>query len=152
VLRIYCKSLVARMYEKFGTFLRIEVCVHRLKDLGPNKGLENLAALRTKLIAITDRLPAAEVDLLNVHVDFPLFERVAQPVAAGRREAAGIKIHDRRMLRLLGGAPAWRGQLAGWRTAEMHRAVREAFRLTPETYSLTQLRYDVRKLWGPRAP
>ncbi len=37
VLRIYCKSLVARMYEKFGTFLRIEVCVNRLKDLGLNK-------------------------------------------------------------------------------------------------------------------
>jgi hypothetical protein len=28
VLRIYCKSLVARMYEEFGTFLRIEVCVN----------------------------------------------------------------------------------------------------------------------------
>src|SRR3954462_7429457 len=56
VLRIYCKSLVARMYEKFGTFLRVEVCVNRLKDLGLNKGLENLPALRTKLIAITDRL------------------------------------------------------------------------------------------------
>jgi hypothetical protein len=33
VLRIYCTSLVARMYEKFGTFLRIEVCVHRLQDV-----------------------------------------------------------------------------------------------------------------------
>ena len=38
VLRIYCKSLVARTYEKFGTFLRVEVCVNRLKDLGLNKG------------------------------------------------------------------------------------------------------------------
>ena len=42
VLRIYCKSLVARMYEKFGTFLRLEVCVNRLKDLGLNKGLEQM--------------------------------------------------------------------------------------------------------------
>jgi hypothetical protein len=46
VLRIYCKSLVARMYEKFATFLRLEICVNRLQDLDLNKGLENLDALR----------------------------------------------------------------------------------------------------------
>ncbi len=56
VLRIYCKSLVARMYEKFATFLRLEICVNRLKDLGLNKGLDNLNALRRKLVAATDRL------------------------------------------------------------------------------------------------
>jgi hypothetical protein len=30
VLRIYCKKLVGRMYEKFSTFLRVEVCVNRI--------------------------------------------------------------------------------------------------------------------------
>jgi len=53
VLRIYCKNLVGRMYEKFSTFLRVEVCVNRMKDLGLNKGLENLERLRHKLVAIT---------------------------------------------------------------------------------------------------
>jgi len=48
VLRIYCKNLVGRMYEKFSTFLRVEVCVNRMKDLGLNKGLENLACLRLR--------------------------------------------------------------------------------------------------------
>ena len=37
VLRVYCKSLVARMYEKFSAFLRVEICVNRLHDLGLNK-------------------------------------------------------------------------------------------------------------------
>jgi hypothetical protein len=55
VMRIYCKNLVGRMYEKFSTFLRVEVCVNRMKDLGLNKGLENLECLRQKLVAITDR-------------------------------------------------------------------------------------------------
>src|ERR1051325_9951354 len=55
VLRIYCKNLVGRMYEKFSTFLRVEVCVNRMKDLGLNKGLENLERLRQTLVAITDR-------------------------------------------------------------------------------------------------
>jgi hypothetical protein len=146
VLRIYCKSLVARTYEKFGTFLRVEVCVNRLKDLGLNKGLEQLPALREKLIAVTDRLAGVEADLLNVHVDFPLFERLAKPVAAGRTKLPGIKIHDTRMLRLMEVLLHGGSQLAGWRTAQLYTAVREAFGITPTAYSLTQLRYDVRKL------
>ena len=146
VLRIYCKSLVARTYEKFGTFLRVEVCVNRLKDLGLNKGLEQLPALREKLIAVTDRLAGVEADLLNVHVDFPLFERLAKPVVAGRTKLPGIKIHDTRMLRLMEVLLHGGSQLAGWRTAQLHTAVLQVFGITPTAYSLTQLRYDVRKL------
>jgi len=146
VLRIYCKSLVARMYEKFGTFLRIEVCVNRVKDLGLNKGLENLPALRQKLVAITDRLAGVEADLLNVHVDFPVFERLAKPIATGPTKIPGIKIHDTRMLRLMEVLLHGGSQLAGWRSADIHRAVLEAFAIAPEAYSITQLRYDVRKL------
>jgi hypothetical protein len=146
VLRIYCKSLVARMYEKFGTFLRIEVCVNRLKDLGLNKGSEQLPALREKLIAVTDRLAGVEADLLNVHVDFPVFEHLAKPVAVGSTRIPGIRIHDTRMLPLMEVLLHGGSQLAGWRTADIHRAVLEAFALTPEAYSITQLRYDVRKL------
>jgi hypothetical protein len=146
VLRIYCKSLVARIYEKFGTFLRIEVCVNRLQDLGLKKGLDQLPALRQQRVAITDRLAGVEADLLNVHVDFPVFERLAKPVATGPTKIPGIKIHDTRILRLMEVLLHGGSQLAGWRTADMHRAVCEAFAITPEAYSITQLRYDVRKL------
>ena len=91
VLRVYCKSLVARLYEKFSTFLRLEICVNRLKDLGLNKGLKNLGALRTKLVTITARLADIEGELLNVHVDFPLFQRLALPVSSGKSKIPGIK-------------------------------------------------------------
>src|SRR5712691_11269641 len=125
-LATFCKSLVARMYEKFGTFLRIEVYVNRRKDLGLNKGLENLPALRQKLMAATDRLACVEADLLNAHVDFPMFERLAKPVAAGRTKIPGIKIHDTRMLRLMEVLLHGGSQLAGWRTAQIHAAVLQA--------------------------
>jgi hypothetical protein len=142
VLRIYCKSLVARMYEKFSTFLRLEICVNRMKDLGLNKGLENLPALRQKLVAATDRLAGFEAELLNVHVDFPLFQRLALPVTVGKTKMAGIKIQDTRMMRLME-VPLHAG---GWRTAQMHEAILAAFGLSAEAYSLTQLRYDLRKM------
>jgi len=146
VLRIYGKSLVARLYEKFSTFLRLEICVNRMRDLGLNKGLEQFDALREKLLAATNRLAVFEAELLNVHVDFPLFQRLALPIAVGQTKIPGIKIHDTRMMRvlevLLHGGP----QLLGWRTANIHTAVLAAFGLTCEHYSLTQLRYDLRKL------
>ena len=148
VLRIYCKSLLARMYEKFATFLRLEICVNRLKDLGLNKGLENLNALRQKLMAVTDRLAGFEADLLNVHVDFPLFQRLALPIPVGNSKIPGIKIQDTRMMRLMEVLLHGGSQLGGWRTAQIREAVLSAFSLQPETYSLTQVRYDLRKLKG----
>ena len=39
-------------------------------------------------------------------------------------------------------------QLGGWRTAQIREAVLSAFSLQPDTYSLTQVRYDLRKLKG----
>lgn len=37
-------------------------------------------------------------------------------------------------------------QIQGWRTADIHQAILSAFGLKPESYTLTQLRYDLRKL------
>ncbi len=56
-----------------------------MKDLGLNKGLENPGRLRQPLVAVTDRFAGFEAQSLNVHVDFPLFQRIALPVMAGRR-------------------------------------------------------------------
>jgi len=148
VLRIYCKGLVARLYEKFSTFLRLEICVNRMHDLGLKKGLENLPALRDKLVEVTDRLAGLEAELLNVHVDFPLFQRLALPVSVGKSKIPGIKIHDTRMIRLmevlLHGGP----QLAGWRTVHIRQSLQTAFSLSPQQYTLNQLRYDLRKMKG----
>jgi hypothetical protein len=148
VLRIYCKSLLARLYEKCATFLRLEVCVNRLQDLGRNKGLENLNALRQKLVALTDRLADFEAGLLNVHVDFPLFQRLALPIQVGRGKIPGIQIQDKRMMRLMELLLHGGSQLAGWRSTQIHESVRAAFGLTAEPYTLTQLRYDLRKMKG----
>ena len=146
VLRAYAKSAVARMYEKYSTFLRLEVCVNRVKDFGLNKGLENLEKLRQTLVAATDRFAGFEAQGLNVHVEFPLFQRLALPVTMGKTKIAGIKIHNTRILRLMEVLLHHATQIQGWRTADIHQAILSAFGLKPDTYTLTQLRYDLRKL------
>jgi hypothetical protein len=50
---------------------------------------------------VTDRLAGFEADLLNVHVDFPLFQRLALPIPYGRGKIPGTKIQDTRMMRLM---------------------------------------------------
>ena len=146
VMRIYCKKLVGRRYEKFSTFLRLEVCVNRMKDLGLNKGLENLQRLRQRLVALTDRFADFAAQSLNVHVDFPLFQRIALPVLTGKTKIAGIKIHDTRMMRLMEVLLRGGTQLAGWRSSDIHPAILTAFGLPADTYTLTQLRYHLRKM------
>jgi hypothetical protein len=126
--------------------LRVEICVNRMKDLGLNKGLENLERLRQKLVAITDRFAGFEAQSLNVHVDFPLFQRMALPVAVGKTKIAGIKIHDTRMIRLMEVPLRGATQLNGWRSADIHQAILITFGLPPAAYTLTQLRYDLRKM------
>jgi len=149
-MRIYCKKLVGRMYEKFSTFLRVEVCVNRMKDLGLNKGLENLGALRQKLIAITGRFAGFGAQSLNVHVEFPLFQKIALPVVSGKTKIAGIKIHDTRMMRLMEVLLHGGTQLDGWRSADIHQAILTTFGLAVDSYTLTQLRYDLRKMKAHR--
>ena len=39
-------------------------------------------------------------------------------------------------------------QLVGWRTAQIHESIRAAFGLAAEQYTLTPLRYHLRKLKG----
>jgi len=134
------------MYEKFSTFLRVEICVNRVKDFGLNKGLENLKRLRQVLTAATDRFASFEAQALNVHVDFPLFQRLALPVTVGKTKVPGIKIHDTRLLRLMEMLLHEGSQIQSWRTAEIHERIIKAFGLAQEKYTLTQLRYDLRKL------
>src|SRR5260370_41070606 len=92
--------------------------VNRMKDLRLNKGLENLQRLRKILAAASDRFASFEAQALNVHVDFPLFQRLALAVTVGKTKAPGIKIHDTRLLRLMGALLQESTQIDGWRTGE----------------------------------
>jgi hypothetical protein len=146
VLRACGKNAVLRMYEKFTTFLRLEVLSNNLKDFGLKKSLDNLETVRQTLATVTDHFAQFEAQALDVHVDFPLFQRLALPIPSGNTKIPGIKIHDTRMLRLMEVLLHRGTQLGGWRSRQIHEAILSAFQLTPENYTLTQLRYDLRKL------
>jgi hypothetical protein len=101
VFRAYFKDAILRQYEKFSVFLRNELYSNNLYDFGINKGLDNLYEVRQKFQTIIGRFASFQAQWLNVHVDFPLLQRVALPTTIGSVRYPGIKIHDTRVIRLL---------------------------------------------------
>jgi len=148
VFRAYWKHAFLKQYEKFSRFLRNELCSNNLRDFGLKKGLDHLDAVRKKFQIITDRFAGFQAQCLNVHADFPLLQKIALPITAGSVRYPGIKIHDTRIIRLLevllhNGSTLW-----GWTARQIHEAVLTTFQLSPKTYGINQLRYDLRKLKG----
>ena len=99
VFRAYFKSAFLKQYEKFSTFLRNELVSNNLNDFGLRKGLDHLDAVRTTFKAITDRFAGYQAEWLNVHVDFPLLQRLARPITVGAVRYPGLKIHEPRAWR-----------------------------------------------------
>jgi hypothetical protein len=148
VFRAYFKHAFLKQYEKFATFLRNELCSNNLNDFGLKKGLDNLDAVRQTFKVITGRFAGFQAQWLNVHVDFPLLQRIALPITIGSVRYPGIKIHDRRIIRLLEVLLHGGTHVGGWTAKEIHQAVRTTFGLSERSYALNQLRYDLRKLKG----
>ena len=148
VFRAYWKNACLKQYEKFSRFLRNELCSNNLRDFGLKKGLDHLDAVRQPFQTITDRFASFQAQCLNVHVDFPLLQRLALPVTIGTVRYPGIKIHDARIIRLLEVMLHGGSTVGGWTTKQIHQAVLTTFHLSASAYGLNQLRYDLRKLKG----
>ena len=148
VFRAYFKHAFLKQYEKFATFLRNELCSNNLNDFGLKKGLDNLDAVRQTFKVITGRFAGFQAQWLNVHVDFPLLQRIALPNTIGSVRYPGIKIHDKRVIRLLEVLLHGGTHVGGWTAKDIHQSVLTTFGLSERSYGLNQLRYDLRKLKG----
>jgi hypothetical protein len=148
VFRAYWKNAFLKQYEKFSRYLRNELCSNNLRDFGLKKGLDHLDAVRKRFQIITDRFAGFQAECLNVHVDFPLLQRLALPITIGAVRYPGIKIHDTRIIRLLEVLLHGGNTVGGWTAKQIHQAVLTTFRLSANSYGLNQLRYDLRKLKG----
>lgn len=142
--RSYFKSSFVKQYEKFRTFLRMEVCSNNLNDLRIKKSIEHLDAVRHASQQILGRFAQAQASCFNAHFDFPLLQRLALPIASGNTRIPGIKIQDSRMIRLMETIMHAGICLNGWTSELIHKSIVNAFELP--NYTINQLRYDLRKM------
>jgi hypothetical protein len=146
IFRAYFKHAFVKQYEKFSTFLRNEICSNNLSDFRLKKGLDHLAAVREKFLTITDRFATFQAQYLDVHVEFPLLQRLALPITVGTAKFPGIKIHDTRMIRLMEVLLHGGTTVGGWTAKQIHAAVLTTFQLSATRCGLNPLRYDLRKM------
>jgi hypothetical protein len=69
IFRASCRNAFVKQYEKFSTFPRNEVRSNNLTGFGLKKGLDHLAAVRHKFLAVTGRFAAFQAQCLNVPAD-----------------------------------------------------------------------------------
>jgi hypothetical protein len=126
VFRTYYKNSFLKQYEKAATFLRQEIVCNNLKDFGLHKTLKYWEPIRQRFEQITDRFAQTQAEHLNVHGQFDVLARLAQPVLQGRTKVAGIKLENTRLMRvlelLMQGAG---GHFRTWTTARLHAALLE---------------------------
>lgn len=148
VFRAYWKHAWLKQYEKFLTYLRNEATSNNLNDLGLRKGLAYLGDVRARMLEVLDRFAAQQAENLNTHQNFELLRRIALPIQHGAVRIPGIRIQDVRIIRLCEVLLHAGASVAGWTSKQIHAAVLDRFRLSPQTYSINSLRYDLRKLKG----
>ena len=124
VFRAYWKNAFLKQYEKFSRFLRNELCPNNLRDFGLKKGLDHLDSVRQRFQTITDRFAGFQAQCLNVHVDFPLLQRMALPITIGSVRYPGIKIHDTRIIRLMEVLLHGGSTVGGWSARQIHESGR----------------------------
>jgi hypothetical protein len=147
VFRTWCRNSFLKQYEKAATFLRLELVSNNVRDFGLKKSLAHWGAMRQRFQEITDRFAGVQAQNLNVHGQWDVLAHLAQPLIQGKTKVSGIKLEQKRILRLLEvllqGAS---GHLKRWTTAQLRQRVLEQCSLKEKDYTLNQIRYDLRKI------
>jgi len=146
VLRAYARHSAIRQYQKLLTFLRFETLSNDLKDFKIKKSLQHLPQIAECFKEVNNRFIAQQAESFNVEPDSELLERLARPIKKKSRRVPGIRLDDERAMRLFETLMLHTTTLQGIPIRELHAQILARYDLTPQTYTLNQLRYDLRKL------
>src|SRR5262249_10950050 len=89
ILRSYYGSSFVKQYEKGDRLLRTETCLNNTYDVGIGRHLDNLPALRERMLATNTRYLETQAELLASTVDTGEPGALARPGTPRRRRAAG---------------------------------------------------------------
>jgi hypothetical protein len=146
ILRSYYGSSFVKQYEKGDRLLRTETCLNNTYDVGIGRHLDNLPALKERMLATNTRYLDTQAEVLASTVDAGALADLARPVVVGRRRVPGLKLEDDRVIRLLEVLLHPGTFVADWTSREVYDRLLKRHRLTEEAYRLGQLRYDLGKL------
>jgi len=135
VMRSYYKNGFAKHYVRDHDILRFETATNNVKeDYGINKSVENLAPLREKLQAITERYQNVQQDILETFLDRGELRKLGEPtVLANGKRIPGLKLDHPRQLALMHSLVRFSHVAASdtFTTKEIHAQAAEALDVAP---------------------
>jgi hypothetical protein len=149
VIRSEFKRSSIKQYVRDHLLLRTETTSNNTRDLGIGKSVKNLGELRETMKGVNDRYVGIQQDVLETYVDRGELRRLREPtVSKSGRRMPGVKLDDPRLLALMGTLIRFPIGVStqGFRTKDLHEDMARALGKTQETYTLSQLRYDLAKL------
>lgn len=149
VIRSDYKRGSVKQYVRDHLMLRTETTSYHTADLGVAKSVEHLPKLREVMRSINERYLEVQQDVLETYVDRGQLRRLREAtVAPSGRRTPGLKIDDSRLLAIMQALTRFAHLAQGdsFRTRDLHQPTAEALGQTVETYTLSQLRYDLAKL------
>jgi hypothetical protein len=146
VIRYYFKNTFLRNYFKNLNLSRTECCTNNTYDLGVKRRIQNLPLLKEKMQKSVENFLDFQTEVFNNTSDTGALAELAKPILIGKRRIPGLKLQDNRLLRLLDVLLHDGSSLTEWTTAQLYTLVLKKYHLTPENYTISQLRYDLSKL------
>ena len=137
------RGVEVKQYWKCDRALRTETTINNSYDLGINKRLGNLAALRTAGRGINRRLLILERGSQHCTPAATTFETLIMPTGEPGRRAPGFRFGDRRTVALFGALSDMRWVETAIRSRELRPLV--AHHLAAP-YGPRQMAYDLRRL------
>jgi hypothetical protein len=145
-LSIIWGDLKLKIYDKSGRLLRAEVTVNNAKALRCARSLGNIPEVMERLRAVLDRF-MNHIQSVNIAFIGPDdLIRWAQPGRAGGHRTAGINLNNARVRSVLSLLPSLSTAPGGFSSADLQERVRANG--GPRGYTISQARYDLRKLRG----
>jgi hypothetical protein len=142
----YGRTLLKQYNNQQRTF-RTEVCTNDPTDLYLRKGIQNLDALRQRLLELMAHFQSAQAPILETSCHRGELTALAEPGRVNDTPTAGIRLENERVMAALAALPQLAHRPGGFRSAEMRDLVQ---RRLGRPYSSSQASYDLRKLRGKR--
>jgi hypothetical protein len=146
-LHVTYKHSGVKQYFKENRALRTETTINNPHDFGVNKGVANWLYLRQLGTAINRRLLETERVSQDCLLSADSFARVSQPTTTetGQR-APGLRFGQPRVMALFAALSRFAPSLNGFRHAEVREIVPALLGIAPDTYTTSQMTYDLRRL------
>jgi hypothetical protein len=146
-LHIIYKHSGVKQYFKENRALRTETTINNPHDFGVDKGLRNWDYLRQLGTAINRRLLETERFSQDCLLSCESFERVSEPTTteSGQR-APGLRFGQPRVMALFAALSRFAPSLNGFRHADLRDLVPTLLGIAPESYTASQMSYDLRRL------